>query len=128
MPSPFPGMDPWLEGPALFPDLHDAFITHLRDAINAQLPAPYYAGIASRVWIEAARRPIVPDVDVFRPNGAERGAAPSGGVAVAADTEAVVVTVPLEEHREPLIEIFAQPGGERLVTHIELLSPSNKPP
>src|SRR5438105_1197410 len=111
MPSPFPGMDPWLEGPAVFPDLHDSFITYLREALNAQLPPPYYAGIASRVWIETSQRRLEPDVDVLRPNGDVRGpAASGGGVAVAVDAEAVVVTVPLEERRESLIEIFARPG------------------
>ena len=31
MPSPFPGMDPFLEHPDIFPDFHDSFITHLRE-------------------------------------------------------------------------------------------------
>ena len=30
MPSPFPGMDPWLESPAVFPDIHDALIFLLK--------------------------------------------------------------------------------------------------
>ena len=30
MPSPFPGMDPYLENPEIFPDFHDSFITYLR--------------------------------------------------------------------------------------------------
>ena len=25
MASPFPGMDPWLEDPGVFPDFHDSF-------------------------------------------------------------------------------------------------------
>ena len=28
MPSPFPGMDPYLENPEIFPDLHDSLITY----------------------------------------------------------------------------------------------------
>jgi hypothetical protein len=38
MPSPFPGMDPYLETPALWSDLHARFITYWRDALNDCLP------------------------------------------------------------------------------------------
>ncbi len=33
MPSPFPGMDPWLESNAVWPDFHD----RLSEQINATL-------------------------------------------------------------------------------------------
>ena len=39
MPSPFPGMDPYLESPEIFPDVHDSMITYLREALQASLPA-----------------------------------------------------------------------------------------
>ena len=41
MPSPFPGMDPFLKNPEIFPDLHDSFITYLREALQANLPGSY---------------------------------------------------------------------------------------
>ena len=56
MPSPFPGMDPWLEQPEVFPDVHDSLISYLREALNATLPAPYFANIATRVWVEISER------------------------------------------------------------------------
>jgi hypothetical protein len=43
-------MDPYLEDPAVFPDLHDSFVVYLSAAVNALLPPPYYSGIASRTW------------------------------------------------------------------------------
>ena len=64
MPSPFPGMDPYLENPEIFPDFHDSFITYLREALQASLPAPYFAALGRRVWIEVSRRSIGPDVEV----------------------------------------------------------------
>ena len=67
MPSPFPGMDPFLEHPSIFPDLHDSLITYLRDELNARLPPPYFAGIAARVWVEQSGRSIELDVRVQRP-------------------------------------------------------------
>ena len=45
MPSPFPGMDPYLETPALWSDLHASFITYWRDALLACLPSNYEARI-----------------------------------------------------------------------------------
>ena len=65
MPSPFPGMDPWLEGPAVFPDLHDSFIFCLREALNAAMPPQFYARSATRTWVEATDRRIGPDVDII---------------------------------------------------------------
>ena len=131
MPSPFPGMDPFLEDPAIFPDLHDSLITYLRDALNAVLPSPYYAGIASRVWIETSHCHVEPDVNVLRPNPqANGGVHPGngGGVAVAVETapEPVEIEITREEVRQSFVEIRAQRGGDDLVTSIEVLSPSNK--
>jgi hypothetical protein len=43
MPSPFPGMDPYLEAPPIWPDFHDAVAGQIRAALNQTLRAPYYA-------------------------------------------------------------------------------------
>lgn len=128
MPSPFPGMDPYLERPEIFPDFHDSVITYLRENLQANLPAPYYAAIGRRVWIETARRSIGPDVHVIHrgPEPPARASHP-GGLAVA--TQPVAVRVPYDEFREPMIEIYAREGGDRrLVASLEVLSPSNKTP
>src|SRR5690349_4104764 len=52
MPSPFPGMDPWLEHPAVFPDLHHSFVCVLSEVLNGRLPAPYFSSIGRRTWVE----------------------------------------------------------------------------
>ena len=128
MPSPFPGMDPYLEHPAVFPGLHNRFIAVLSEFLQAALPAPYYAEIGERVWVEVSQRFIEPDTAVLR-----REPDPGGddGTVATAGTRSrpVVVTVPHDERREPLVEIFTPgDGSERLVTAIELLSPCNKTP
>lgn len=132
MPSPFPGMDPFLESPRLFPDLHDSMVARVRDALNEGLDAPYFAGISSRVWIEATQRRIGPDVHVWRPDSddSDWSSTSGGSVAVAdkVETLPVVVHVPDDEIREPYIEVYADEGGERLVTVIEVLSLTNKTP
>jgi hypothetical protein len=129
MPSPFPGMDPYLENPEIFPDLHDSLITYLREQLQASLPAPYFAAMGRRIWIEFARRSIGPDVQVRRGSGSVGRRPEEGRVALAASPTArpVVVRVAHDEFREPSIEIYAQGGREkRLVTSIEVLSLTNK--
>jgi hypothetical protein len=66
MPSPFPGMDPYLEHPATFPGLHSRLITNLSDALQLRLPPPYFAEINERTWVELSQREIEPDVNVLQ--------------------------------------------------------------
>jgi len=125
MPSPFPGMDPYLERPNLFPDLHGSLIFLLKQRLQGLLPEPYYASSSERTWIEASEPYIEPDVDVVRISGNQsRGQ----GTAVAATVATpIVITVPEFEHTEAYLEIYLGPYSEqRLVTTVEILSPSNK--
>ncbi len=129
MPSPFPGMDPYIEGPAVWPDFHNRFIAAFSDAVNSLLPAPYYSAIANRIYVEDSDRRIEPDVDVlFPPDSFDERMDHTGGIAIAdvAQARPVIVHSPSEEITEWFAEIYAAPGGEQLVTTIELLSPSNK--
>jgi hypothetical protein len=131
MPSPFPGMDPFLEHPDIFPDFHDRFITHVSESIQSRLPPPYVAALGRRAWIEVSERFIGPDVQVVRPEIApvEFGGGSAVAVASPPRTEALVVHVPHDERHEPFVEIYLGRGAERrLVTSIELLSLSNKTP
>jgi len=52
MPSPFPGMDPFLEHPELFPGFHNRLLYNISDLLQSQLPEPYCADLAYRVWQE----------------------------------------------------------------------------
>lgn len=131
MPSPFPGMDPYLEHPAVFPDLHDRLITNLSESLQRLLPEAYFAAIGDRVWVEVSEREIGPDVKVLRGRDApgpksivEAGTATAARVS----SQPVVVTVPQDERREPFLGIYSNLEGERLVTSIEVLSLSNKAP
>ncbi|MBI4601568.1 MAG: DUF4058 family protein, partial [Planctomycetes bacterium] len=132
MPSPFPGMDPFLEHPGVFPDLHDSFILYLREALQAQLPEPYFAMIRDRLWVELSERFIEPDVHI-RKEGVEKrpGSSPpnGGAVGVLTRTHPIVIPVYHDERREDFLEIWVRDAaGERVVTVVEILSPSNKTP
>ena len=133
MPSPFPGMDPYLEHPERFPDLHDSMIIMLKEAVQARLPEPYYATANSRAWVEVSHRYIEPDVGVLRPREESQPKIRSNGPAVLAPPTAhgrsVLVHVPHDERREIFLDIYTrQDNGDRLVTTIEMLSPTNKTP
>lgn len=123
MPSPFPGMDPYLEEPSGWMDFHNSFITYLRDDLNGSLGEGYVARMTERVVVESVRserRGIYPDVAVVtqRPGGGPAGAA-------TADPFVRVKAAAGAECREAGIEILDRQGN-RVVTVIELLSPSNK--
>jgi hypothetical protein len=130
MPSPFPGMDPYLEHPEFFPGLHDRLINELSAVLQKSLPPVYYAEIRSRVWVDYVERPFEPDVNVLR--SPQRVETPENGVeaVVSVSTEPVVVVAPEfaadDEDRELSAEIYTIQGERRLVTAIEVLSPSNK--
>lgn len=128
MSSPFPGMDPYLEHPDVFPDFHDRFVTYLSDALQPSLPEPYYSAIGRRAWIEVSERYIGPDVNVLRP----KSRTPSSNelaVATSPSTEPLVIHVPHDERVEPRVDIYMGRGSERrLVTTLELLSLTSKTP
>jgi hypothetical protein len=128
MPSFFPGMDPFLEHPAFWPDFHPRFINYWAEAVADQLPDEYEARIGERVYLAEVdpetRKLIYPDVSVT--DSSDRMASPtSAGAAVA---ELQPVTIPLEMlegPREAYIEILHRPERS-LVGVLELLSPANK--
>ena len=121
-------MDPWLEHPGLWPDVHNRLIAAISDAIADQLPDRYYVGLEERTVVSAPWEELavgLPDLTVgtSAPVGPGPGGEeiePGGGVAV------LDVVVAIEEPiRETYLEIHDARDG-RIVTVIELLSPSNK--
>lgn len=128
MPSPFPGMDPYLEQSGAWSDFHSTFINYLRNAINDRLPGAYDARIQERVTvIESFDRPgksFEPDVLVERKDGAAEGGSRSRFGSVILEPVTVPLIIP-EKQRQSYIEIYDSPE-QTLVTVIELLSPTNK--
>ena len=129
-PSPFPGMDPWLE--RVWTPIHHEYISLLRRQIAAQLPDDLYAQVETDVYIidqgEEGRllRPDVSTFDRDQPGGPayeSSGVETSGGTAVAEP-----VRVPVRRRPVPLrhVAIREPETGHRLVTAIEVFSPTNK--
>jgi hypothetical protein len=129
MASPFPGMDPFLESPAYWPDFHATFINYWREVIADILPDAYEARINEQVFLIEPERPrrkkISPDVAVTN-GGQGTGSRPANAPAGVLVLEPVTIPfVELEEVRQGAIEILHRPERS-LVAVLELLSPSNK--
>lgn len=121
MPGPFPGMDPYLEDPAEWPGVHDSLIYLFWEAIMADLPAGYEAKIQDRCYIVHAERDVVPDLTVFPSAHRQRGST----ALIEPDASLIVRSDPIEIH-ENYIHIYRKRDRTRVITAIELLSPTNK--
>lgn len=130
MPSPFPGMDPYLERPALWPDVHNGLIAAIQLSLAPQVRPRYYVAIEERVYLtEMEGRDMVGQADVAvmgHGNGdTEPGTQPAFS---APDSSVLTVRVPaVEEVRETYLEV-RQTGTDYVVAVIEVLSPTNKRP
>lgn len=101
MPSPFPGMDPYLELPALWPDVHHCLISEIQACLNPQLRPHYVARVELRVYVSDEDDP--------------------GRV-----TEPLIVPTLMDEEVEEAFLKIIHVELEMLVTVIEVLSPTNK--
>ncbi|MGH7135299.1 MAG: DUF4058 family protein [Pirellulales bacterium] len=128
MPSPFPGMDPYLEQSGAWGDFHSTFINYLRNAINDRLPGSYDARIQERITLiesfDNPRQSFEPDVIVGRERAAGSGAGREGAGPALLEPVTVPLIIP-EKTRESYIEIYDY-SDQALITVIEVLSPTNK--
>ncbi|HJT31909.1 MAG TPA: DUF4058 family protein [Pirellulales bacterium] len=128
MPSPFPGMDPYLEQSACWRDFHLTFINYLRNAINDRLPPKYDARIEERIVIlDSFDRPsqwFESEVAVAQQSSAGTAIQAPPSVPGLLEPTTVPLIIP-ERERQRYIEIYDYPE-QLLVTVIEVLSPTNK--
>lgn len=129
MPSPFPGMDPYLEG-ELWQEFHETLASAIRAQLMPRLAPKYVALLAKRYVLDrpalgvfdAPPRVVYPDVHVVAPPGMPATAPGPGQGAIAAPA----VDLPsFLETPQRSIEI-RDVAERRLVTVIEILSPANK--
>lgn len=119
----FPGMNPYLEAPALWSEVHSWLIVELARMLNSQITPKYRAAVEKRVYEETILVGI-PDVSVVRQNAnpAMRPLASS----TATLSQPMLVELPESETiGERYLEIREVATGE-VVTAIEILSPKNK--
>lgn len=126
MPCPFPGMDPYIERPAIWADFHDRLIAAISAALQPLLRPKYAALVQDRLYVVESRRAIRPDVALVETPARQRSDASKA--AVLELDEPVVYEFSPEEIREPYIQIFEPAAGNTLITAIGVLSPDNKMP
>jgi hypothetical protein len=123
--SPFPGMDPYLEAPTIWPDMHTRLMTIIGEQLTPLLAPKYLAELETQVVIDRVDddpQVVLPDVSVTRTEGP--GGAPSA-MAVAAPAP-VEVRVPMDVPTRSVSIYIRLRETARLVAVIELLSPVNK--
>lgn len=127
VPGPFPGMDPWLEHPRVWPDVHNALLAELRLRLGPLLRPRYYVALEERTFLADDSELLVgiPDVAVVGPGETPPSDRTPGEVAPAAATVLTVRVPAPAEMREHYLEV-REPGTHQVVTVVELLSPVNK--
>jgi hypothetical protein len=131
-------MDPYIEATGLWEDFHSHLIEKIGEKLADMAPERYLVRTGERsyvVLIESEGKksyPFLPDVSGSAPRGRKRATRKKGGTALAepaGDSEPITLRPFIqEEHRETFVEIYEANPGQRLVTCVEVLSPSNKRP
>lgn len=118
-------MDPYLEHPELWPDVHNGLVAALRERLGPVLRPRYVVRLEERIY-QASIEGLVflgrPDVSVVGRRGVSRPGSAAAALAVAA----VEVEVPVPDIvRETWLEVRRVTDGD-VVTVLEVLSPTNK--
>ncbi len=127
MPSPFPGMNPYIEQDAFWQDFHLEFLPEIRRRLVAQVRPKYIVMLDEHIYVQelpAEPRRLVGRADVSLAAPPRPRAEESAAVGI---LEAPVqVQIPVQDvRRVPFLEIRDRLGRE-LITVVEWLSPSNK--
>lgn len=127
MPNPFPGMNPYLEEPALWPSVHHGVISMLWMDLNRRLPRGYVASVQERVFLIEPPTSRYRDVHVMKhPRRRSRAESHAAATATISADPAVEIEFPPAEFREPFIEIHLARKPGSLIAVLEVLSPTNK--
>ena len=126
MRSPFPGMDPYLEHPSLWPDVHNSLIAAIANYLSPCLAPKCYVRQERRTYLLSpddlsfVGRPDLAVLPAMPQEPARHRARPLA----AAGVVEVVLSIP-DEVGENSLEVREVTHG-RVVTVMELLSPANK--
>jgi Protein of unknown function (DUF4058) len=133
MPSPFPGMDPYLEQPVFWSEFHNRLIVAIADAIVPSLLPRYYVGVETRTYRDHDDGELligIPDAVILSTKGQSQGlpsqSGPIASAAVATQIRPQEVTLPVSsETKERYLEV-REAGTDAVIAGIEVLSPKNK--
>ncbi|MCX7643190.1 MAG: DUF4058 family protein, partial [Armatimonadetes bacterium] len=125
MPSPFPGMDPYLESPSIWQDFHHSFIDEMRATLVPKVRPKYAVHIEryvciSEPTIEEIR--VRPDLTIAETQG--QGVEPESQPS--AVTTAVLVPLPEPQEVYHYFLEIREVATQKVITIVEMLSPFNK--
>jgi hypothetical protein len=129
MPSPFPGMDPYLEDPEIWQDFHADLAVGIKHYLNPQIGPKYFAVVETQstpysLDVQLAN-PMRPDVSIYEaPVGMLE---PPGRGEAAMAIPAAPLLIPAVATRQRSVRVY-RTRTKDLVTTIEILSPFNKRP
>jgi hypothetical protein len=133
-------MDPYIEVSRLWGDFHTNLVGDIQRAISDVLPDRYVVRAGERSYValihvdeEQQEHAFLPDVAIASGRGSARTArktkGPTRGAALLSAPGPIMMRALVnEEYREPYLEIRQADPEHKLVTGIEVLSPSNKRP
>lgn len=127
MPSPFPGMNPYLENPDLWSEVHHRLITAIAIALSSNLSLRYRVAIEKRTYLNDGEESVsvaIPDVSVYSQSSTPVQTSSTATLPAQAESVAAIIPFP-EELREGYLEIREVETGD-VITVIEVLSPTNK--
>lgn len=128
MPSPFPGMNPYLEHPEIWPGVHHWLIVELARSLSPQLRPKYRVAVEVRMYETIGEQSLLVGIPDLTVKGSQvTTQQPMTNVAVAQPpTQPQTVEVPLPETiKQGYLEVREVATNE-VVTAIEILSPINK--
>lgn len=126
MPSPFSGMDPYLEDPIEWSDVHVRLMVAISRQLTAQVAPHFYVRVEQRVSIvgpdEEVRRVIVPDIYLAQTDAQPASHATRAGNIT---TPTLITVLDDLELREHYVEIY-DARSRAVVATVEVLSPASK--
>lgn len=128
MPSPFPGMNPYLENESVFRDFHQRLLPTLSDLLVPQVRPDYIVRVELEVYLTeppGEERRFLGRPDAYLAPRKQDVGKPPSGTAVLESPARVRWIPPVDEEKHTFLEIRDR-QDRSLVTVIELLSPTNK--
>ncbi|MEO1093277.1 MAG: DUF4058 family protein [Cyanobacteria bacterium J06638_28] len=123
MQNPFPGMNPYLEQPGLWPQVHNRLMVAIADAITPQVVPKYRVSIEERVYTSTEPLPLVGIADVAVTQRSSQETIPTAAAQLV-QPRRVQVPMPVEVTERFLEVRLVQ--TDAVVCVIEVLSPTNK--
>ncbi|KYC35044.1 hypothetical protein WA1_09925 [Scytonema hofmannii PCC 7110] len=131
MPSPFPGMKPYLEQSAFWSSFHTRLLVAIADTVAPQLRPKYYIEVETRTYQDSESDEVlvgVPDATVLKSSSShparEKLQSETGLTLTQKRPQSIALPMPITV-KERYLEV-REIGSDTVITVIEVLSPKNK--